>query len=108
MKSSLKLFILGGLFVAIALALLVSPFASSNPDGLNRVAIDQGFDDTAAEHALEESPLAGYGVKGIDNEKISKGLSGVIGVLATFGVGMLLFGALRTARARRAPSTVRS
>lgn len=104
MKSSLKLFILGGLLVAIALALFVSPFASGNPDGLNKVAVDQGFDDTATEHALEDGPLAGYGIRGIDNESVSKGLSGLIGVLATFGVGMLLFGALRARR----PTTVRN
>lgn len=108
MKSNVKLFIVGGLLLAAALALLVSPFASSSPDGLNKVAIDKGFDDTAAEHALEDSPLAGYGVKGVDNQKISKGLSGLIGVLATFGVGILLFGALRTARTRRSPTPVRS
>jgi len=108
MKSNLRLFILGGLFVAIALALFVSPFASGNPDGLNKVAIDQGFDDTATEHALEDGPLAGYGIRGIDNERMSKGLSGLVGVLVTFGVGMLLFGALRSARARRAPTQVRS
>lgn len=108
MKSNLRLFILGGLFVAIALALFVSPFASGNPDGLNKVAIDQGFDDAATEHALEDGPLAGYGIRGIDNERMSKGLSGLVGVLVTFGVGMLLFGALRSARARRAPTPVRS
>ncbi|MDQ3217810.1 MAG: PDGLE domain-containing protein [Actinomycetota bacterium] len=101
MKSSVKLFVLGGLLVAIALALLVSPFASGNPDGLNKVAIDQGFDDTAEQHALEDGPLAGYGVRGIDNQRASKGLSGLIGVVATFGVGFLLFGALRASRARR-------
>lgn len=105
MKSSLKLFILGGLLVAIALVLFVSPFASSNPDGLNKVAIDKGFDDTATEHALEDGPLAGYGIRGIDNERMSKGLSGLIGVLVTFGVGLLLFGALRAARARHATNS---
>ena len=104
MKSNQKMFVLGGLLVAIALALFVSPFASGNPDGLNKVAIDQGFDDTAEEHALEDGPLAGYGIRGIDNERMSKGLSGLIGVLVTFGVGLLLFGALRAARARRANS----
>ena len=105
MKSNLRLLILGGLFVAIALALFVSPFASGNPDGLNKVALDQGFDDKAEKHALEDGPLAGYGVRGIDNERTSKGLSGVIGVLVTFGVGLLLFGALRAARARLATTS---
>jgi hypothetical protein len=97
-NSNARLFIVGGLLLAIALALLVSPFASSSPDGLNKVAIDQGFDDTAHDHALNQSPVSGYGVRGIDDDRVSKGLSGLIGVLATFGAGLLLFGALRSAR----------
>ena len=98
MKDNTKIFILSGLLVAIGLALLVSPFASSSPDGLNKVAIDKGFDEQQEAHALEESPLAGYVVKGVDGEKMSKGLSGLIGVLITFGVGLALFGALRSFR----------
>ena len=39
--------VVGGLLVALGLAFFVSRFASSSPDGLNKVAIDQGFDDTA-------------------------------------------------------------
>lgn len=99
MKSNTRLFVAGGLLLAIALALFVSPFASSNPDGLNKVAIDQGFDDTAKDHALNESPVAGYGIRGVDDARVSKGLSGLIGVLVTFGAGLLLFGVLRRTRA---------
>ena len=35
MRSNLRLFLLGGLLVALGLAMLVSGFASSAPDGLN-------------------------------------------------------------------------
>ena len=100
MKDDTKIFIFSGLFVAIALALLVSPFASSSPDGLNKVAIDKGFDGQEEAHELDESPLAGYAVKGVDGERVSKGLSGLIGVLITFGVGLALFAALRSFRDR--------
>ena len=33
---------------------------------------------------LKDSPLADYGIRGIDNEYLSTGLSGVLGVLVTF------------------------
>lgn len=100
-RRSLTLLVVGGLLVALGLAAFVSPFASTAPDGLNRVAIDQGFAGTAKEHPLAEGPLAGYGVKGVEDERLSTGLSGAIGVVVTFGVGMVLFGALRAARGRR-------
>ncbi len=101
-RRSLTLFLVGGLIVALGLAVLVSPFASSAPDGLNRVAIDQGFAQTEREHPLAGSPLAGYAVKGVEDERLSTGLSGLIGVVVTFGAGMVLFGALRVVRTRRA------
>ena len=105
MKSTTRLFILGGLLLTIALALFVSPFASSKPDGLNKVAIDQGFDDTARDHPLSQSPVAGYGISVIDDARVSRGLSGLIGVLVTFGAGLMLFAALRRARTKPAGHT---
>jgi hypothetical protein len=98
MKENAKLFIVAGLLLAGGLALLVSPFASGSPDGLNRVAVDEGFDKSATEHALEGSPVAGYAVRGIEDESVGRGLSGLIGVLLTFGVGLMLFAALRSFR----------
>jgi hypothetical protein len=98
-KENAKLFVAAGLLLAGGLALLVSPFASGSPDGLNRVAIDKGFDKSATDHALDGSPVAGYAVGGVDDERVGKGLSGLIGVLLTFGVGLALFAALRSFRA---------
>ena len=103
-RRNLLLFVIGGLIVALGLAFFVSPYASSSPDGLERVSIDKGFADTAKAHALGDGPLADYGVKGVENEKLSTGLSGVIGVVVTFGVALILFGALRVYRARRRPA----
>jgi len=101
---SLRWFIVGGVFVALCLAVGLSPFASSNPDGLNKVAEDHGFIDQAEDHALTDSPVAGYAVKGVADEKVSKALSGLIGVLVTFEAALLLSKALR-ARRSRAPNT---
>ena len=44
---------------------------------------------------VEDSPLAGYGVTGIENERISGGLAGVIGVASTAAISFGLFYALR-------------
>ena len=104
MRISLRWFVVGGVFVALGLAAGLSPFASSNPDGLNRVAEDHGFIDQAEDHALTDSPVAGYAVKGVADDKVSKALSGVIGVVVTFGAALLLSKVLR-ARRSRAPNT---
>ncbi len=90
--------VIGGLIVAGALAFFVSPLASSSPDGLERVATDEGFVDTAEEHDLADAPLADYGVKGVEDESLSTGLSGIIGVAITFGIALVLFGILHSRR----------
>ena len=84
-----------GLVVSLVLAGGVSYYASSQPDGLEKVAGDIGFLDSAKESAVEEGPLAGYGVAGVENERISGGLAGVIGVASTAAVSFGLFYALR-------------
>jgi hypothetical protein len=84
-----------GLAVSLVLAGGVSYYASSHPDGLEKVAGDIGFLDSAKESAVEGGPLAGYGVAGVDNERISGGLAGVIGVASTAAVSFGLFYALR-------------
>jgi hypothetical protein len=88
-------FLLAGLLVALVLAGVVSGFASSNPDGLEKVAEDKGFAETAKDHTLSDSPVADYGVAGVDNERISTGLAGVIGVGITFAFGLGLFTLVR-------------
>ena len=100
-SSNLRLFLLGGLLVAAGLALFVSPFASSSPDGLEKVAGDKGFLQTARDHLFADGPLADYAVKGIDNQRLSTGVSGLIGVLVTFGVGLALFALMRALRSGR-------
>jgi hypothetical protein len=100
-SSNFRLFMISGLLVAIGLAMLVSGFASSAPDGLNKVAEDHGFAATAKEHLFENGPLAGYAVKGVNGDRLSTALSGLIGVLVTFGVGLALFTALRAMRSDR-------
>ena len=95
MRTNTKLFIVAGLLVGLALALFLSPFASSSPDGLEKVAAEERFDGTMRDHDTADSPLADYGVEGVGNEKLGKALAGLIGVLLTFGVGLGLFAGMR-------------
>ena len=95
-------FLIGGLLVALALGIFVSPFASSSPDGLEKVSMEEEFDGTAEDHALGDSPLADYGVETLGNERLGTAASGLIGVLLTFAFGMLLFGLTQRAGRRRA------
>jgi hypothetical protein len=100
-SSNLRMFVVGGLLVAIGLAMLVSGFASSSPDGLNKVAEDHGIAANAKQHLFEDGPLAGYAVKGVGDERLSTALSGLIGVLVTFGLGLVLFAVVRVLRSGR-------
>ena len=84
-----------GLVLSLLLAGGASYYASSQPDGLEKVAGDIGFLDSAEESAVKDSLLAGYGVAGVDDERISGGLAGVIGVASTAAISFGLFYALR-------------
>ena len=94
----LGVFVAAGLAVAVALAFLVAPEASSEPDGLEKVAIDEGFVDGARDHDLADSPTADYGVEGVDDARLSTGLAGVLGIGVTFAVTGGLFWLVRRTR----------
>ena len=79
---------------ALVLAAVVSFYASSSPDGLEKVAGEIGFLDTAKDHANSDFALADYGVSGVENERFSVGLAGAIGVVTTGVVSVVLFMAL--------------
>lgn len=83
-------FYLVGIAIALVIAGFLSFYASSSPDGLEKVAIDLGFIDSAKDSAVADSALADYGVAGLDNERLSVGIAGVIGVISTGLVMVLL------------------
>ncbi len=85
-----RLFLLIGLGVALLIAGVASYFASSSPDGLESAAQDVGFLDSAQDSAAAGSSLADYGVSGVNNEWLSVGLSGIIGVLVVLILATLL------------------
>lgn len=104
-------FLVGGLVVSLLLAGLVSNLASGSPDGLEHAAhqgCTVGADgeivdgsciaQAEREHDLAGGWLADYGIRGVDNDWLATGLSGVIGVLVTFAVGGGLFWLVRRRR----------
>jgi cobalt/nickel transport system permease protein len=79
--------VIAGALISLAVVLL-SPLASVNPDGLNRVATDLGFVHTAQ---TRTGPLAGYVVPFLQSVSLSKITAGAIG-LAMVGVIIVLLG----------------
>ena len=83
--------IVAGILVALG-AVLLSPLASVNPDGLNRVALDLGFFSTA--HA-GTGPLAGYVIPALGKTALSRIVAGVIGVVVVLALAILAGRALQ-------------
>lgn len=85
-----RAFILSGLGIALLIALFVSPFASQDPDGLDRVAQDLQFEDKALETAPAQklpfhSLFEEYQMRGMP-QAVATPLAGLVGTLATFGL----------------------
>ena len=108
MRNRLGWFVAGGLLVAILLAGVVSGFASSSPDGLDHTARARCTVNADGEitggtcmarqetgHQTAGSPLAHYGIRGLGNDRLSTGLSGILGVLITFALGGGVFWLVR-------------
>jgi cobalt/nickel transport system permease protein len=99
-RTSRRALWLSGLATSLALAGVVSFYASADPDGLEKVAADKGIDKNVEEHAAADSPLADYGVKDVDDARLSGGLAGVIGVGVTVVAGTGVFWAVRRRRSQ--------
>jgi len=80
---------LGLLVVGIGIALLItffSPLASSEPDGLEKVAENHGFITQAEDPPYQI--IADYVFPWIDNEDLATILAGMIGVLIVAAVAL--------------------
>jgi hypothetical protein len=86
--------IAAGLLIAAAVAVSSVWLASSEPDGLVRVAEDEGFADRAEDPGFEILP--GYSIPGVDDERVSTALAGIVGIVLvtaiSLGAGRLLRG----------------
>ena len=86
-----RIIVFAGLALALSIAAFLSPFASKNPDGLDRVSQDLKFEEkAAAEPPTKQLPFSQifseYSFKAVANEKISTALAGVTGTLVVFGL----------------------
>lgn len=94
-KGSNALLWIGGLLIALSLAIF-SPLASAYPDGLERVAEQQGFLTTA--QVPQYNLIPDYVLPGVSNGILATILAGVIGVFIVFGVAL---GVAYTRRSRQ-------
>jgi cobalt/nickel transport protein len=85
------------LLTAVLVALILSPFASTHPDGLERVAENLAFAEKSNSFAWF-SPMPDYVIHGISDGKISTAMAGVIGTVITFIVVFGLMKALSPGR----------
>lgn len=73
--------------IAVTLTALLSPFASKSPDGLEKIAHDQGFAERGEQTAARRFAVApGYAIPGVRNEYVATSAAGVLGAAMVFGV----------------------
>ena len=79
--------VVAGLAVALGVAVFVSPWASSSPDGLDKFAADHAMTAAAEPAAWQAAPLADYQVPAVRHTGLATALAGGIGTLLVFGAG---------------------
>ena len=87
------------LVICLAVACL-APLASSSPDGLERVAEDDGFIGLRQDSPYQV--IADYVFPGIENEALATILAGIVGTLILFGAAYGLAWLLKTRKRRTA------
>jgi len=83
-RSYAPVLVYGGL-IALGMALFVSPFASSSPDGLDKTAKLLGFSGKAASSVT--APMPEYRITGIP---LATSIAGAIGTIIVFGGAWVL------------------
>lgn len=96
-RPSTRVLLAALLLVSLVLAGAVSLYASSRPDGLERVAADQGIGE-GSRSATDGSPLADYETDGVGDPRLSGAVAGVVGALTV----LVLAGGLAFVVRRRA------
>jgi cobalt/nickel transport system permease protein len=95
--------VLIGILIA-GVVVLLSPLASTNPDGLNRVAMDLGFIQTAQSNNVSTGLLPGYEIPGIGFTPLSRILAGGVGVLIVLLGGIFLGRVIQKQRSPNQPA----
>jgi len=78
--------IIFGLGAALLLALVLSPFASPWPDGLEKVAEQKGFLAKGEGKPALAAPVPDYAWPGVKNKGHATRIAGAVGTLITFSV----------------------
>lgn len=73
-----------GLLIALVVAVALAPFASSSPDGLEKVAKDKGFLKKGEGQEVIKSLIPDYKMPGIGNKTFAGIAAGVAGTMITF------------------------
>lgn len=78
-----------GVVASLALALFVSPFACSWPDGLERAAAKLGFSTVAAE-PLVKGWMADYRLPVLGEGRLSTAIAGAVGTICVLVLGLVV------------------
>jgi cobalt/nickel transport system permease protein len=84
--------IVGGIAVALAVAVFLAPFASKEPDGLDFVGEKLGFLSESSPPALIPAPFPDYELwlPGLKHVKLATAAAGSVGTLVVFGVALAM------------------
>ena len=86
--------VLAGLAIALVVAVLLSPFASQLPDGLDwsmeKLGVEPQATSAALKNLTEKIPMPDYKLSGIPNLNVAGSLAGAIGTLTVFVVAFLM------------------
>ncbi len=91
-------FVLVGLLATILLAGGFGYWASDSPDGLNRVAMDKGFNAHERAPVTSNSPMAGYESTAVEDPWLSSAVAGVTGAAICFAFAGVAAFAIRRKR----------
>jgi hypothetical protein len=92
MSRQTRNFLIAGLAVSLLMGGVISYWASSNPDGLERVAADKGFLHKATENDTQKglAVIPDYEVPGVKHDFLKVSLAGIIGTVLCFGLALLV------------------
>ncbi len=80
-------FIIAALFICLVIAFILSPFASSGPDGLEKAAEKLGFLHLGELSVWAHSLMPDYSIPLLGERPLSGMIAGLLGTLLLFGLG---------------------
>ncbi|HEY6951045.1 MAG TPA: energy-coupling factor ABC transporter permease [Bacteroidota bacterium] len=79
-----------GSILILGMLVLIVPFASTLPDGLQRVAQFLGFEYRSQMPQVINTPLKAYGFPGVESLAKASVLAGLVGAVSVFGLSFLV------------------